>query len=277
MWPIEKGQSEISTVFFRDKFILAHFSFAQFVLERICSTNTQLQRKYIFLPDAWVFVNKLKGEFSLYSREKQNIFTTFEYLGDLSGDQVVSFLDIIDHFLLNTDFRFPCPGISFDMKNAQEYLNPSSTAIEETFMKEIQRKCPLFEKVDLFLFPRDLIWRRQINPIIISGNYPEILPIAREIVEREEEIKAVKRSDRGGVGCDENEVITLTEVFKVVEKTKYPMLWKTTLNILSFLPTTVGCEQSFGFLKHKMHQNMSKENAFNLCQASQRESQSFPL
>ena len=71
----------------------------------------------------------------------------------------------------------------------------------------------------------------------------------------------MKWSERDGVDCDENEVITFAHVFDVVEKTKYPLLWKSTLNALSFLPTTVGREQSFSFLKHKMHQNMTKENA----------------
>ena len=138
-------------------------------------------------------------------------------------------------------------------------------------MRDIQRRCPLFEMVGIFLFPNDLVRRRQINPLFVNGKYPEIPMIAREILENENILTIKKKPSRDdGESTESCNVITLFDVFKIVPRKKYPSLWQLVLRVLSFLPTTVGCEQSFSFLKRKLHQNMSMENAFNLCQASQR-------
>ena len=59
-----------SPLFFHDNFILSHFRFAFFVLDRICSTNTQLQDKYIFIPQAWISIKNLREDFCCYLRKK---------------------------------------------------------------------------------------------------------------------------------------------------------------------------------------------------------------
>ena len=261
-----------SPLFFHDNFILSHFRFAFFVLDRICSTNTQLHEKNIFLHQAWILIKNLREDFCCYLRKiGARSFASFEYLGDLSSDELLSFEVIIESFLLNLDIRFPCPSFSMDMKVAKSFIDQESHTIDITFVKDIQSRCPLLEMVGVFLFPDDFLRRRQINPLFINGQYPEIPLIAREILENENELSALKKpsQDEGKTNktCQE---ITLFEVFKVIHKEKYPALWKLVLRALSFLPTTVGCEQSFSFLKRKMHQNMTKENAFNLCLASQR-------
>ena len=80
-------------------------------------------------------------------------------------------------------------------------------------------------------------------------------------------------SNANGSGVETEMIFTLIDVFKIIKKDEYPLLWKSVLLVLSFLPTTVACEQSFSRLKHKMHQNMDTENAFNVFQASQREAE----
>ena len=197
-------------------------------------------------------------------------FASFEYPGKLSSDELLSFEAIIETFLLNMDIRFPCPSFSMDVKVAKEFIDQESHTIDITFMKDVQKRCPLLQMVGVFLFPNDLVRKRQINPLFINGQFPEIPLIAREILESENELSAFKKSSQDDGEANKTcQEITLYEVFKVIRKEKYPALWKLVLRALSFLPTTVGCEQSFSFLKRKMHQYMSKENAFNLCLASQ--------
>ena len=119
--------------------------------------------------------------------------------------------------------------------------------------------------VGLFLFPNDLIRKREINPIFLSGKYPEIPSLACEIVEKENEIISAKNTYQNGPAAFEmKDVITMIDVFVIIQRDKYPVLWKTTLKTVSLLPTSVECEQSFSGLKHKMHQNMAKETAYNL-------------
>ena len=77
----------------------------------------------------------------------------------------------------------------------------------------------------------------------------------------------MKRRD----GHDDNKtVITLMDVFKVVDRNKYPVLWDVVLRVLSYTPTSVSCEQSFSILKRRMHENMKKENAFLFVEMAKR-------
>ena len=81
--------------------------------------------------------------------------------------------------------------------------------------------------VGIYLFPDDLIKRRTINPLFLSGAFPEIPRIAQQIVQNEEVIKRVKqhsiRDDTND--CLAVDVITLCDVFKIVKKDEFPNLW----------------------------------------------------
>ena len=61
---------------------------------------------------------------------------------------------------------------------------------------------------------------------------------------------------------DKVSLITLLDVFTVVERTRYPILWDIVLRVLSYIQTSVSCEQSFCILKRRMPENTKKENRF---------------
>ena len=66
-----------------------------------------------------------------------------------------------------------------------------------------------------------------------------------------------------------DDVITLQDVFRFVGKEEFPFLTTVVTKMLTALPTTVSCEQSFSRLKHRLHTNM-KQTAFNSLMVSQR-------
>ena len=66
------------------------------------------------------------------------------------------------------------------------------------------------------------------------------------------------------------EPITLLDVFEEIRRCDYPELWNIVLQLLSLMPTSVGCEQSFSVLKHKLHTNMKKEAAIIFMQNYQK-------
>ena len=96
--------------------------------------------------------------------------------------------------------------------------------------------------------------------------------VAREILVKEEMIKrktvhSTERTD----GRLETCIITLSDVFQTIEKDRYPQLWNLTKRVMSITPTTASCEQSFSFLKHRLHEKM-KKTAFNFQITSQNNS-----
>ena len=140
-------------LFFQNKFVLSHFHFALFVLEKICWANTKLQKKHIFLPHAWVLVKNLKEEFFRYSEEIRTMsFSSFDYLANLSMEQIGTFRVIVDTFLLNMDIRFPCPSFSMVVRIAKKHIEPSSNKINPAYMSDFRQKCPLFEMEEIFIF-----------------------------------------------------------------------------------------------------------------------------
>ena len=50
--------------------------------------------------------------------------------------------------------------------------------------------------------------------------------------------------------------VSLHDVFMVVERTKFPLLWREVMKIHTIIPTTVSCEQSFSVMKQSFHPNM---------------------
>ena len=275
IWPCETAVPIGSGSFFQDKLVLAHFRFAFFVLERVHMTNNKLQERYLVLPHAWLMINKFKEDFRVYRDDIQSItFSYFDFLGVLTNEQQSSFLEIIDAFLLNMEVRFPCPSLSMDMRVAKQHVDQNLYQINPSFAKEVGRRCPLQEMVGLFLFPEDLIRKREINPFFLSEQFPEVSLMACEILEKADEIILAKNiSQQKGTVLERNELLTLMDVFMIIQRDKYPLLWKTASKVLSIMPTSVECEQSFSCLKNKMHLNMTKENAINLFLSSRGETE----
>ena len=58
--------------------------------------------------------------------------------------------------------------------------------------------------------------------------------------------------------------ITLNVVFRYINKSDFPLLWKSLLEINAINPTTVSCEQSFSCLKHTKHFNTKSDNLCSL-------------
>ena len=54
----------------------------------------------------------------------------------------------------------------------------------------------------------------------------------------------------------------MLDVFKVVNPNNFPFLWEVVLKMMSVMPTSASCEQSFSRLRNKMHENMMMETSF---------------
>ena len=57
-------------------------------------------------------------------------------------------------------------------------------------------------------------------------------------------------------GFDVVSKVSLHDVFMVIERGEYPLLWREVMKLHTIIPTTVSCEQSFSVMKHSFHVNM---------------------
>ena len=91
-------------------------------------------------------------------------FENFDFLECIESEKIASFENVIQHCLLSLDMRFPCPSMSLTVRSAKQHLTPSTISLDQHYLKSFQQRCPVFKLVGFFLFPDDLIRRRQINP-----------------------------------------------------------------------------------------------------------------
>ena len=201
---------------------------------------------------------------------KCNCFHDFEYLSAMTEPQKETFQLGMRMTILNLDIRFPCPGFSIDIAQAKQNTHDFTRNLEPTFYKEMKMKCPFEMEVDLFTFPDGFIKRREINPYFIRGGFPEVEGILKEIVENKKTVTEKMRQIKDDEVRRES-TITLFDVFTVVVRTRYPFLWDMVLRVLSYIPTSVSCEQSFCILKRRMPENMKKENGFMFVQMAKRQ------
>ena len=183
---------------------------------------------------------------------------------------MTSFKVILSELLLNLDIRFACPSFSIGTRLANRNVEEMTHQLNMSFMRNVQSQCAIFELVGLFLFPDDLIKKREINPLFIGGKYPEVPLMAMEIVDKEEMIRRATVHTTGRTDHPHQKAFfTVHDVFKILDKEKFPRLGNITRRVMSIIPTSASCEQSFSCLKNRLHENMKKTTAFNFLMASQ--------
>ena len=192
---------------------------------------------------------------------EKNDFERFEFINPLSDLQKATFLPVMETMLLNLDIRFPCPSLSIDLSLAKQNMDNTTNTLKPEFYKQTQMMCPFVMEVDLFNSPDRFIRERRVNPYFLRV-FLDMAGLLKEIVENERLIAEYHCLSKGKTQELNESIITLFEVFKVVDKMKYPELCDIVLRVLSYMPTSVGCEQSFCILKRRMHENMKKENGF---------------
>ena len=251
-------------------FFIAHFKFARFLLDEICVLNSTMQEEFATLPGLWHSVLNFKNKMKVYFDEmKRNCFEKFEYIMPLNDSQKETFLNVMEMTILNLDKRFPCPSMSIDTHMAKRNVNETTRTLDALFYKSVQMKCPFVMEIDLFNFPDQFIRERKINEWFLR-QFSEMDVLLKQIVENEKTIieKAeLSKLERQDVNT---KCINLVDVFKVVDRTKFPVLWDIVLRVLSYTPTSVSCEQSFSILKRRMHENVKKENAFMFVEMAKR-------
>ena len=56
-------------------------------------------------------------------------------------------------------------------------------------------------------------------------------------------------------------VPTLVDTFGIIPRDSFPGIWRFVVRMLTIIPTTVACEQSFSYFRRTQHVNMSGDTA----------------
>ena len=189
---------------------------------------------------------------------KSNCFVRFEYITTLNNSQQATFVQVMEMMILNLDIRFPCPGFSLEIGMAKRNTDMMTKTLVPEFGKRMAMRYPFMMEVDLFNFTDRFIKDRQINMWFVN-TFHEMEAFLTEVVENERMILEKAPLSKQDRQEKNNDIVTLFDVFKVVDRTKYPVLWDVVLRVLTYTPTSVSCEKCFSILKRRMHENMKRK------------------
>ena len=232
--------------------------FTSFILEFLGRVNTVFQERYATVSQLWDVVEAMKTSIMSWAAmlSLRNV-TEFEFMS-LEDGQIKQFQHILEELLHSVEMRFPCPTISLDMKVKRLRTGASTSQQEQSTPSP---SCSIRIQLEFHEFPDNLI-----NNHLLPRGFPsflneEVQTITNDIVNnRERIVEAHKERTRlealktGNVGVGK---ITLCDVFKVLERTKFPLLWKEVIKMKTIMPTTVCCEQGFSVTKRAWHVNMA--------------------
>ena len=261
---VEKNGGRLEQCFsFKNPLIKASFGFTSFILDLLGRVNTVSQERLASFPQLWDIIQSLKMEVPKMIDQEPEVFSrSLDCMASLTSDEVAEFQNVLvgqDHCL---ETRFHSPSTHFNLNHGQ------ATSLQLTSEGDRQstnpHNCSVVQLMKLFTFPHNVVYHcgslplscpqtltDQVGRIVgkISLNRTQIVDVYNERV----------REMTKKVGITVLTQINLCDVFKVIKRDEFPLLWKEMVVMNTIMPTTVSCEQSFSVLKHSAHINMNDE------------------
>ena len=197
----------------------------------------------------------------------------FPFLSDVGDENRPQFVKILKNLVLNLNVRFFNVGFSLDKKNIKRFLDYENATILPGAPVGDMSRCGLSPMLELFNTKQSHTTTHLSTTLPHLGVHREwarLLPLfafRRGLIDSQAEQRILSSSllerrmrQTLASPVDPN----LVDFFNVISRSDFPRLWKFVMMVLTILPTSVGCEQSFSYYKRTAHINMSDENAKNL-------------
>ena len=204
----------------------------------------------------WDIVKSLKMQIDAFiEATKRDSQAGMDCLTGLNGDEVSVFHILLQKLKLSLDMRFPCPSTSFDMK-CRQYSNVLTTP-NPSRQQLHPPKCTIMPLIQFFTFPQTLMNENSQPSMVPLALQDEVGRLTFDIMHNETQIRMVN-DERCAflskeVGMKVESPINLQDVFRVIEKTRYPLLWKEIVKIkTSFLQLSAVNDVSASSSIHSM-------------------------
>ena len=182
-------------------------------------------------------------------------------LAMLSVNEAAEFHNCLRGFKHCLDERFPCPSKSLDMNGRRHSIVQRVSSENESSR---MNNCSVMPLLDFFTFPHLFVFGFEMSQTSCPPELTEeVTRIVFEMTTKRQQIidvyneRRVKLSEKAGIT-----VVTQTslfDVFKVVKRENYPLLWREVVRIDTITPSTVSCERCFSVIKRSLHVNMKAE------------------
>ena len=249
---------------FENKRLCSLFLFVEHLLGIFVKVNTFFQQRYLLIWEAWSIVSSLKKHLAFITSRLQSTGQSFPYLSSLDTDIKREFVLFVQQLDQSIDLRFSCPSQSICKRNKK--METDDSTIQKTLKRlPPQMRCSVSDLFAVFSFE---------NPCDPSSSsfFSTHHELMIEIEEAKREYEQLVTSTH--MDCEMRSPITdvvgfvvkmkrsLLDIFRFVQKEKYPLLWNESVKLKTIIPTTVSCEQSFSVIKNTLHKNKSTGTVF---------------
>ena len=271
------GQIKDVPFSFKHPLVRAHFHFAKDILDILGDLNEMFQAKYAFINNMWECLVSL---FHFLSRELEKIehndFGRFPYLREIGVEHRAQFVVIMKHLILNLKVRFFNVSSSLDRRIVKPFLDYNNTIVRQGAPGGDGSRCGILPLLQLFdLKPTqvpDQLYRKLIELGVVH-EWDGLLNVVMDETWRIEELREQRNHQMSTREKELRKLLetpttkNLCDVFGAVSKTYFPATWKFVVRMLTIMPTTVACEQSFSFFERTFHTNMGETRSKLVCQA----------
>ena len=264
---------EIKDLFFsfENPLVLAHFKFASEIFDMLGEVNEIFQRKYGFINYHWEYLVTL---FKFFVRELQklqnNDFSRFEYLALFDQEKRDHFTEILKNLILNLKVRFLAVSFSLNKKSIGPFLDYQNMMILNGAHVGDLSRCGVSPMLELFNVKQTQVTQHlsiTLPHLDVGDEWKALVPLFTtygHLILRQTDQRSLMLSGREKDLRSQFEIPTITnliDVFGVIPKSYFPSLWNFVVRLLTIIPTTVACEQSFSYFKRTFHSNMAEGTA----------------
>ena len=229
------------------------------------------QVRYAFVNNLWECLVSLYEYFVRQLRKiETGDFADFRYLAGVGDENLGQFVIIMKHLILNLQMRFFTASFSLDKRVVKPFLDYDNMKILRGAPGGDSSRCGIEPVLELFNVRQTQVTSQlsvSLPHLDVANEWDRLVPflisnyslISTQSQIRNELMRKQEKEMRKLLGIPT--IINLIDVFDVVPKTEYPSLWKFVVRILTIIPTTVACEQSFSYFKRTVHTNMGEKTA----------------
>ena len=241
---------------FCNLFTMSLFDFVRFVLDKHCRLNWLFQGRYTDMSLMWDCVASLKLHFSRFIEKHAHQPTMgIPCLAGLCGDENDLFFETFKVLNMSHEMRFECPSTGAIVR--QRVLQESAT---NNHPHHPPTRCSIQSAFDINNVPHFMVINNRIQPFVPPSMQREMIMLFHDINRQRDSIldKFWQRIARAEelAGFEIVSRLSLHDVFMVIERSKFPLLWREAMKLRTIIPTTVTCEQSFSVMKNLFHPNM---------------------
>ena len=195
---------------------------------------------------------------------------SFSYIAECGEENRPQFVSILKHLILNFKVRFYTPSFSLDKRAIKDYLDYDNVLISPRAPPAPVERCGLSNLLDVLTIRQPTLPVHLLNTMRHHGICDEwtqldelafrrLDDVFQKVAERETALGLREKSIKNVLQMQQR--ATLIDAFQLVERSSFSIMWLFVVRLLTVIPTTVACEQSFSFFKRSLHINMSEETA----------------